>query len=302
MCMSDQESKNPPESETGNQKKKSARKDWIFDAVMILLLISGAVLRLSGIDWAAEQYLHPDERHLVNVETALSTVKSFGQYWDTTNSTLNPHNVGYNFFVYGTLPIFLVRYVAEWLGQTGYSQIMIIGRQLSAIADLFVVLLVYLTASRAFDRRVGLAAGAFSAFTVLEIQISHFFAVDTYLTLFSMLAVYIAVRLATEENPEEGPVFKPWLFVFFGIALGMAVASKLNTVPVAMVLPLAVWVRISRLPREERLDTGWHASGFVILAAAVSLVTFRIFQPYAFSGPGFFGVLPNTKWIDDISD
>ncbi|MFN2145397.1 MAG: ArnT family glycosyltransferase, partial [Anaerolineales bacterium] len=301
--MSDQESMNTPETETGMIKmKKPARHDWIFDAVMILLLITGALLRLSGIDWASDQYLHPDERHLVNVETALSTVQSFGQYWDTDNSTLNPHNVGYTFFVYGTLPIFLVRYVAEWLGQIGYSEIMIIGRQLSAIADLFVVLLVYLTASRAFDRRVGLAAGAFSTFTVLEIQISHFFAVDTYLTLFSMLAVYIAVRLATEENPEEGPVFKPWPFVFFGIALGMAVSSKLNTVPVAMVLPLAVWVRISRLPREERMDAAWHASGHVILAAVVSLITFRIFQPYAFSGPGFLGVLPNPKWIDDISE
>ncbi len=110
--MSDQESMQKPETESGTIKmKKPARNDWIFDAVMILLLIAGAVLRLSGIEWAADQYLHPDERHLVNVETALSTVQTFGQYWDTANSTLNPHNVGYNFFVYGTLPIFLVRYV-----------------------------------------------------------------------------------------------------------------------------------------------------------------------------------------------
>ena len=129
--MSDQESMQKPETESGTIKmKKPARNDWIFDAVMILLLIAGALLRLSGIEWASDQYLHPDERHLVNVETALSTVQTFGQYWDTDNSTLNPHNVGYNFFVYGTLPIFLVRYVAEWLGQIGYSEIMIIGRQL----------------------------------------------------------------------------------------------------------------------------------------------------------------------------
>ncbi|MBN2044856.1 MAG: phospholipid carrier-dependent glycosyltransferase [Anaerolineales bacterium] len=301
--MSDQEStlklaNSPARAAT----RISSRRDLIYDVVMLLLLVAGAVLRLSGIDWASENYLHPDERHLVNVETALSTVKTFGEYWDTANSTLNPHNVGYNFFVYGTLPIFLVRYVSEWLGQIGYSEMMIIGRQLSAIADLFVVLLVYLTASRAFDRRVGLAAGAFSTFTVLQIQISHFFAVDTYLTLFSMLAVYLAVRLATEENPDRGPVFKPWLFVLFGIALGMAVASKINTVPVALVLPLAVWVRISRLDRGEQFDAAWHASGYLIVAALVSLVTFRIFQPYAFSGPGFLGVIPNPKWVDNIRE
>ena len=296
---------NPEVAQTHKQERPDRpRRDygWVFDLVMILVLAAAALLRFSGIDWASEQYLHPDERHLVNVETALSTVTSFGEYWDTAVSPLNPHNRGYNFFVYGTLPIFLVRYAAEWLGQTGYTEIMVIGRQLSAIADLFVVLLVYLTAARLFDRRVGLAAGAFSAFTVLQIQLSHFFAVDTFLTLFTMLAVYFAVLLATRESPEEGEFFKPWLFILFGVALGMAVASKINTAPVAIVLPLAVFVRISKLKRSDWIEGAWQAAGYMFLAAVVSLITFRVFQPYAFSGPGFFGLIPNEKWLDDISE
>jgi YYY domain-containing protein len=295
-------------AETNEQNKpepvRTARWDraYLYDLLMLAVLLAAAALRLTGIDWASEQYLHPDERHLVNVESALATVRTFGEYWDTANSTLNPHNVGYNFFVYGTLPIIAVRYAAEWLGQTGYSEIMIVGRQLSAISDLLVVLLVYLTASRVFDRRVGLAAGMFSAFTVLQIQLSHFFAVDTFLTLFSMLAVYLAARLAIEKPSSGGTFFRPHLFVLFGIALGMAVASKLNTLPVAMVLPLAVWVRLSRLEREEWVDAAWQASGYLFLAAMVSFLTFRVFQPYAFSGPGFFGMVPNQKWVDNIRE
>ena len=277
-------------------------RQWVYDLLLALVLMAAAVLRFNGIDWAAEQYLHPDERHLVNVETALLTVRSFSEYWDTANSTLNPHNVGYSFFVYGTLPIFLVRYVAEWAGQTGYSEIMLVGRQISAIADLLVVLLVYLTASRVFDRRVGIVSAAFSAFTVLQIQLSHFFAVDTFLTLFSMLSIYLAVRLATEKNRPEGSPFRPHLFVLFGIALGMAVASKINTVPVAMVLPLAVGVRLSRMEKNARYDAAWLAAGYLMLAAVVSLLSFRVFQPYAFSGPGFFGMLPNQRWLDNLME
>ena len=157
-------------TETGSQPSKMDKRknhQLVYDLLLLLLLSAAAIIRFNGIDWATEQYLHPDERHLVNVETALKTVRSFSEYWDTANSTLNPHNVGYTFFVYGTLPIFLVRYVAEWIGQTGYSEVMLVGRQLSAIADLLVVFLVYLTASRVFDRRVGLIAASFSAFTVL---------------------------------------------------------------------------------------------------------------------------------------
>ena len=38
------------------------------------------------------------------VETAIEPVESLAQYFDTQNSTLNPHNRGYGFYVYGTLP------------------------------------------------------------------------------------------------------------------------------------------------------------------------------------------------------
>ncbi len=42
-------------------------------------------------------------------------------------------NKTYPFFVYGTFPLFLVRYIADWINQTGYSQIHIVGRYLSGL-------------------------------------------------------------------------------------------------------------------------------------------------------------------------
>ena len=43
----------------------------------------------------------------------------------------------------------------------------------------------------------------------------------------------------------------------------------------------------------------WFTSG---IAAFVSLLVFRIFQPYAFLGPGFFGVRPNPQWVANIKE
>ena len=74
------------------------------------VLLVGAYLRFVGIRWGEYQYLHPDERFLIWVGTDISPVESLSAYWDTVNSSLNPHNRGHGFYVYGTLPMFLARY------------------------------------------------------------------------------------------------------------------------------------------------------------------------------------------------
>ena len=99
--------------------------------------------------------------------------------------------------MYGTLPIFVTKVVADAVGKTGYDGAYIVGRALSAFADLASVWLAYLLARRfSKDRRVALAAAALLAFCPLGLQLSHFWAVDTFLTAFSTATLLGAVRLA----------------------------------------------------------------------------------------------------------
>ncbi len=82
----------------------------------------------------------------------------------------------------------------------------------------------------------------------------------------------------------------------------MAVASKLNAAAVAILLPAALGLFLLRLPPTERQKRLIPAVGYLMMAAFVSLLVFRIFQPYAFSGPGFFGLKPNPVWVDNIRE
>jgi hypothetical protein len=186
-----------PESHTVDRdypdRKWLFPKYWYFDLLLILVIIIGGYFRLVGIRWDESQHLHPDERFLTMVETDISPVNSISEYFNTEFSSLNPHNRGHGFYVYGDLPIIFVRYLAEWTGQTGYDQVNVLGRQVSAIFDLFTLLLVYLIGSKLYDKRVGFLASIFFAFSVMQIQISHYFAVDTFLCFFTTLAVYFAV-------------------------------------------------------------------------------------------------------------
>lgn len=336
-------------------KNKNQAKALVLDILLIGVLLIGAYFRLVGIDWGEYQYLHPDERFLIWVGSDISPVKcldasyplagcpndqkswlSWSEYFDTVNSTLNPHNRGHGFYVYGTLPLFMARYIVEWIyGYSGFVEMTDVGRPLSALVDLLTVFLVYLIGTRVYDRRVGLIAAAFSAFVVMQIQLSHFFTVDTFLNFFTWLAIYFAIRVAGQswdvrvsivsemENDDmletgEGSLDvqpekkQAWLnfikhpyfrySLAFGFALGCAVASKLNAAPVAIMLPAAISLTFVPLSAGKRQGQYLKAIAYLVLAAVVSLLVFRIFQPYAFSGPGFLGMMPNPDWVANIRE
>ena len=75
------------------------------------------------------------------------------------------------FFVYGTFPIFLVRYLAEWTGFTGYDQVHLLGRAVSASFDLLSIGIVFFLGERLYNRKVGLLGALFSALSVVKIPI-----------------------------------------------------------------------------------------------------------------------------------
>ncbi|MBT3322503.1 MAG: hypothetical protein HN392_09495 [Anaerolineae bacterium] len=107
-----------------NSKKKYS---VLYDIALLLVILVGFLFRSVGLDWDDGQHLHPDERFLTMVESSILPVdlandvlgdpplgcEEWGGYFDTECSSLNPHNRGHGFFVYGTLPIFATRYTAD---------------------------------------------------------------------------------------------------------------------------------------------------------------------------------------------
>jgi YYY domain-containing protein len=299
----------------------SEKRAWIYDLLLIAVLVMAASFRVLGLSWDQNQHLHPDERFLTMVETALLPAESLSQYFDTLTSPLNPHNRGYGFFVYGTLPIIVTRFVAEWLGQVDYDHVHLVGRQLSAIADLGVILMLYLIASRLYGRKVAVLAAAFSSLAVMQIQQSHFFTVDNPANFFTFVAIYFAVLIATTRSVDfkapDGPGYEAriteygpqvlkvlrdrlfWLSIAFGLALGMAVASKLNAAPMAVLLPAAFLFRYLQQQKSEHAKTNHFVLIIVYLIAGglAALLAFRVFQPYAFVGLGI-----NPAWLGNIRE
>jgi len=311
------------EKQTKSTMQKISGSTIVRLVMVIAVLALGAYLRFTGLEWDDDFHLHPDERFLTMVETAISPVSSLAEYFDTSTSSLNPHNVldangnqSYPFFVYGTLPIFLVRYIAEWVGMTGYEKIYLLGRVLSGLFDLGTVLVVFFIAQKSFKKFwLSWLAALLYACAVLPIQISHYSIVDNVTTFFTMLAFLSAV-IVLKQHESDYSLIRPanifqWLrlnkgrlapYVIFGISLGLAAASKINALAIAILLPLAVFLKNPNgfvKPSSTGWTTRFHS---MLLAAAISFITFRIFQPYAFQGPGFFNLSINSEWVADLQE
>ena len=379
-------------------KSLRSLKPWFYNLLFLLILMGAGYFRFIGLNWDQSQHLHPDERFMTMVESALEPVKSFSEYFNTDTSALNPHNRGYSFYVYGDLPVTIVRYAAAWMtgisswaaetlqahgsdglfgtllanlakttNWAGYDEIALVGRVFSALSDLGSILFLYLIGRRLYGRNVALLASAFSAVAVMQIQESHFFTVDMFANFFMILATYFAVEVMAAEHKDPFDLSDQaimagtesgvrdlisslllsslfWDVIGFGLAFGAAVASKLNAAPLAVLLPAALFVRYFRespaqpgiklLPNQvvegDASQTGSQeepsadsqevsATPFLmqprkpsirletiiillVFGALVSGLAFRVFMPYAFSGPGFFGVTPNPKWVANITE
>lgn len=306
---------NQPESNStsiSNRRSIWQRLDgWLWLVALIVVLALGAYLRFTGIFWGEYSFLHPDERFFVWVTADISPVKSLAEYFNTALSTLNPHNVGHTFFVYGTFPVIVTRYLAAAVFPAiGWNEVLQVGRVFSAIMDLSTVFLVYLLGARLFNRKIGVLGAAFAAFAVMQIQQSHFYTADSFSTTFTTLALYFAARLATQPVLDLGDRLRVKWYraeafhnsLWFGIAIGLAMASKINTALMALLLPAGWFIYIMRHAQDER-DALWAgAVRDLVFGGIAAFLLFRIFQPYAFSGPGFFGLLPNEKWIANLKE
>ncbi|HEY4723652.1 MAG TPA: DUF2298 domain-containing protein, partial [Anaerolineae bacterium] len=246
------------------------------------------------------------------VSAAIRLPDSLAQYFDSKASPLNPYNNDFGFFVYGDLPIFIVRYTAAALDgvcpkqplppdapqianvppqpclgeddsryfNNDYGHVYLLGRPLSAIFDLGTLIWLFLIARKLYDDwRIALLATALGAAAVMQIQQAHFYTTDTFATFFVIAAFYFIIRLAETRS---------WFdTIAAGLGAGLAVACRINVAPLLGILGLALLFPILRSGKTWRARFAINAqTAFVrlVVACIVAVIIFRVFQPYAFDG------------------
>jgi YYY domain-containing protein len=229
-----------------------------------------------------------------------------GGYFDARCSPLNPHNTGVGMYAYGTLPLFMAHWASDLVQQLDAYNIPFINfqgetlvwRSLSALFDTLTILVVFFTGRRMHNKWVGLMAAALYACAPLAIAKAHYGTVNAITAFFVALALWAAVAVQDKARFLH--------FTIFGFALGASLAGRINIIPLAGVVVLAAMVNAApvldgRIPWEERERLLWRNLIGVFIAGLATLITFRIFNPYAFIGSSFFHIIPNERWLSDAS-
>ncbi|RLC34188.1 hypothetical protein DRH14_03515 [Candidatus Shapirobacteria bacterium] len=255
--------------------------------VLILIFFLALSFRLYGINWDNGHHLHPDERFLTMVINDISWPDSLSTYLDTNTSLLNPYNhPQYHFFVYGTFPVFLIKFLAVVFKLNSYDKIYLLGRFLSALFDSLNVFSLYflsrLVLQTKKDNLRHLFPSFVYAFAVLPLQLSHFMAVDTFLNFF-ILVTFLSLSFYLTNS-------KIYFLYLSAVFYALAMASKISAVlfaPTIFLFFLAYLFKYKKILRTLLL---------VVSFGILSFLIFRFFQPYAFIS----FLKPNPNFVDSL--
>lgn len=304
------------------------RENWAVAGLLVLIVALGAYFRFTGTGWDDFVQFHPDERFMTSyIGTQLGRnylsftdgseteqeascrernpeTDGIGGYFDARCSNMNPHNIGAGHYVYGTFPPFMAYWTAQTLNtlfQDDYylqgDSFPLLMRTLSALYDTLTILIAFGIGLELRGKWTGVLAAALYSGAVLPIQISHFATADGMATMWLALMLYFSLRIQRTGG---------WLdYMSAGIAFGGALASRFNLAPAVLAIIAASAVRMlpmidSGLPSRERWRIFIREFSGLVVAGFFTLLIFRIFNPYAFIGPSFFGLMPNMRWIEDL--
>ncbi len=288
---------------------------------LALVVAMAAALRLAGLQWDDGTQLHPDERFLTMVTTAIGrgvlepagpdaaarlaacrtkhpATAGVGPWLDTACSHWAPANVGHGFYPYGILPLAAVRVAAVAAERAGvphaasYAEIPTVGRVAATLADLVSLACAFLLGRSLGGRRAGLVAAALYAFAILPLQLARFYTVDPFATAFAALALVLAVRAVERGKAAD--------LLAFALATGLAAACKLSLAPLlGLALPIALLAPGRPGGSAPAFRRGLlRAAGACAVAGIAAFAMFRIAQPILFAGPRLVDVAPAPGAIE----
>ena len=252
--------------------------------LLYILCIIAMSLRVFGINWDNGSHLHPDERAIVLSVLGLHFPSSLSEFF-SPESPWNTH-----FFAYGNFPFYLLRIVADTSSVlfdkklSGYDGIELVGRFLSALFDVGTVITVFFLGKKVRSLVTGLIAAFFYTFSVLPIQLSHFFAVDTPLTFFLTFQLFLLLSFYDKPSIKKS--------VMIGIVLALSLATKISSVVIlcSIGITLTTDFVLIFLKEPHRIDHwGPHLPLFLKrlvkdggIIVVVSFIFYFLLSPYTF--------------------
>jgi 4-amino-4-deoxy-L-arabinose transferase-like glycosyltransferase len=244
---------------------------WLLSAILLLAL----GLRVAAIDYDLPDIFHPDEPAVIRISREMFAT-----------GDLNPHFFDYPSLIFYSnalayTPLYLagrltgafddradilpLQSVAMGTVRAPQPAAVLLNRGLSLLMGVGTVALLYFIGRVLYDRpAVGLLAALLLAVSPNHTYHSRIVTTDATVTFFILLTMLMAALIWRQGRTRH--------YVLAGLAVGLAAGTKYNGAMVALVVPLAHFLR-----------AGWggRRDGRLYLAGLVAAAAFLLTTPYA---------------------
>lgn len=228
-----------------------------------LLFLIALILRLGLQGWDAGSSgssIHPDER-----QVGFVTEKSADWFSDP------------GFYAYGSLHFQAVRAGAALLGLGDSLRGLVVGgRGVSLLASMLALVLGWLIARHAWDRRTAFLFLLIAAWVPLDLQQSHFATVEAHHAAWVMAALASCYWLAASGRTAAAAAA--------GAAVGASLAVKVASLALGLPLAVALLLAVHHRPQQRAVaSSALELFRLAATTAAAGVATFWLSQPWAFA-------------------
>ncbi len=239
--------------------------------LLVGILLVAAALRFYGFWWGYPYSFHGDENFVFTMTLRLDQHFRETGSWNPQVST------------YGSLPFYVLwltwRAANALLSMLNHpfgmntAPIMLVGRLISATLGTLTVWALYLLGSRLWSQRVGVLAAAFLAVAVSPVRESHFYAVDTMMVFWAVLAMVFAAGVLLEGRGRD--------YVLTGVLSGLSLSTKAAGLPLLVPLVTSHLLRVDAFSlRPLRLHLRRALDRRIALMLGTALGLFLIINPW----------------------
>ena len=243
------------------------KHNLLYTFLFVLIATLSIFSRFYGIFWdqGFPYTPHPDERAILMkvAELKIPQITELHVLFSAQESLWNT-----KWFPYGTFPIYFLKILYEIIDFN--LDIRIIGRSISAFCDLLTILGVFILGKSVINKNVGILASLIVCITPIHIQLSHFFAFDTILTMFCVWSIYFLFLVSKYGH------FKYSLISAILIFLGLATKVSITPILMSYLIAHIFFYFTSQNNKSLKILSNFSIGIFI------GLVVYFIVSPYTF--------------------
>lgn len=269
------------------ENKISINYFWL----LFLLFCFSFIIRIIGIDWDQGFLFHPDERAIFMYAYDLNfdSFKNGFEILNAEKSSLNP-----KWFNYGSFPLYFLKLTTIIINpfyDLSIFDLRIPARIFSIFADSLTVIFITVASSYFMNRKWSLLVGFLASISLINIQNSHFFTTDVFVTNISLLVILISFKNSSNTS------FRRTILLSLLFSLGLS--FKFSFLP--SILPIVGSYFLLYINRKLSL---FLAFKYFLIFILFGIFFLLIFQPYMFLDyhTYFSNISEQSKMVRGIHD